>query len=214
MLGLPVNTVVGRVIPKNSFDKQLSKQERDLLTKNVEGIRWEHRLSTDTTGLEPCDLEEIQVLSIALRTQDKLNALLDAIDTVMPYSILFVVTNTEGMVKYRFSAKHRNVKDENVCVIDDVFETEWLTAGSELAKINIIGSLNTVALSICKHICSEDSPIDNMDDYVARHKEKASLLRQIEQIKAQMSKCKQFNKKVELNRQLNALLGLFANMVK
>ena len=205
MFGLPINTVVGRVIPKNSFDKQLSKPVRDILTRCVESIRWEHRLSMDTTGLEPCDLEEIQVLSIVLRKQDKLNLLLDAIDTVMPYSILFVVTNTEGMVKYRFSAKHRNVKDENVCVIDDVFETEWLTAGSEFAKINIIVSLNTVALSICKQICGEDSPIDNIDEYVARHKEKMSLLKQIEQIKVQMSKCKQFNKKVELNRQLNTL---------
>lgn len=205
MLGLPLNTIVGRAVPKNSFDKQLGRADRDLLTTCVDSIRWEHRLAQDTTGLESCDLEEIQVLSIKLKSVEKVNSLLNAIDVVMPYYILFVLINGD-MVKYHFAVKHRSVKDEDVCVIDDFFESDWMREEEGIDKIDVVGSLSSVALDICKIVAGDDSNIDDIGEYVALHKKKVQLRKQIEQITRQIDKCKQFNKKVELNRTLQALI--------
>ena len=61
---LPARTNVGRVVPKNAFDKFTNTKQKKLFTDSIQRISWTHKLSADTANLDAKDIQEIQVFKI------------------------------------------------------------------------------------------------------------------------------------------------------
>lgn len=206
MLKLPPSTIVDKIVPKNSFDEYATTKHKKLLTSVVARIKWLHKLSNQTVNLQAKDVIEIQVFELELKEQTNINDLLLLINRVIPYPILFVLRFNEE-VMYSISKKHTHPTNENQAVVDWTFSTSWKNVVEDEFEISLSNSLDSVFQEICFKISGKNQGKEkNIDELIEKEQRLKQLNYSIEKITASMNKCKQFNKKVELNRQLQELI--------
>lgn len=194
---LPASTVVGRAIPKNSFDAYMSSAQKRLLGGQIERLRWTHKLSTDTINLPGLSLKEIQFFEVTLRDPNKISALLDVIDRAIPYPIVFTLQFGD-QISWRVAVKHPNPVNQDNAVIDWIFAGAWHD-GSEAFPIVLEKNLDEVFLQICKHISRFPKNQTNLPDLVDYARKRNELELKIIRFKQDMTKPIQFNRKVKLN---------------
>lgn len=205
MFQLPSSTLVNRKIPKNKFYEKLRANHhlKELFTEQVESILWKHKLSKDTIRLEPKDgIEEIQIFEIHLKEQTYSLDLLRSIDKAIPYPILHVLTY-EGQAKLAIAYKERNQTDDNRSVVRSYHETEWQPV--ESIELNILQGLDLKA--VYENIIRQLLPIKvkpeiELSAVLERQAQIDKLTQECERLESRMRAEKQFNKKVELNMEL------------
>lgn len=69
---LPSNTVVQRVVPKNSFDRFTNSKQKEQFSKDIAKITWSNSLSVETINLHGKDIQEIQIFTIELKEQKEI----------------------------------------------------------------------------------------------------------------------------------------------
>lgn len=205
MFGLPASTLVNRKIPKNKFYEKLhaDHQLKEWFTGQVESIVWKHKLSKETIHLEPkVDVEEIQIFEVHLKQQSYKPELLRSIDRAIPYPILFVLLyNDQG--KLAVAYKERNQADDNKAVVHSYYESEWqpiselqfeLLQGLDLKSIyeNIIRKLMAV----------QAKPEEDLTAVIERQQHIERLSQECGRLESKIRSEKQFNRKVELNMEL------------
>lgn len=205
MFQLPSSTLVNRKIPKNKFYEKLRANQhlKELFTEQVESILWKHKLSKDTIRLEPKeDIEEIQIFEVHLKEQTYSLELLRSIDKAIPYPILHVLTY-DGQAKLAIAYKERNQTDENRSVVRSYHETDWQPI--ESIKLDILQGLNLKA--VYENIIRQLLPIKvkpeiELTTVLERQAQIDKLTQECERIESKIRAEKQFNKKVELNMEL------------
>ena len=213
MLKLPTSTIVDKIVPKNSFDEYATTKQKKLLTSVVARIKWLHKLSNQTVNLQGKEVIEIQVFELELKEQTNINDLLLLINRVIPYPILFVIRFNEE-VMYSISKKHTHPTNENQAVVDWTFSTSWKNVVEDEFEISLSNSLDSVFQDICFKISGKNQGKEkDIETLIAKEQQLKQLNYSIEKITASMNKCKQFNKKVELNRQLQLFLNQKSNML-
>lgn len=213
MLKLPTSTIVDKIVPKNSFDEYATTKQKKLLTSVVARIKWLHKLSNQTVNLQGKEVIEIQVFELELKEQTNINDLLLLINRVIPYPILFVIRFNEE-VMYSISKKHTHPTNENQAVVDWTFSTSWKNVLEDEFEISLSNSLDSVFQEICFKISGKNQGKEkDIETLIAKEQQLKQLNYSIEKITASMNKCKQFNKKVELNRQLQLFLNQKSNML-
>lgn len=205
MFGLPESTLVNRKIPKNKFYEKLhaDHQLKEWFAGQVESIVWKHKLSRETIRLEPRDdVEEIQVFEVHLKQQSYKTELLRSIDRAIPYPILFVLLyNDQG--KLAIAYKERNQADDNKAVVHSYHESEWqpisevqfeLLHGLDLKSVyeNIIRKLMAVQVK----------PEEDLAAALEWQQQIEKLTQECRRLEAKIRSEKQFNRKVELNMEL------------
>ncbi len=207
MLKLPASTIVDKIIPKNSFDEYATTKQKKLLSSVVARIKWLNKISTQTVNLQGKEVNEIQVFELELKEKSNINELLLLISKVIPYQILYVLRFNEE-VMYSISKKHTHPTNENQSVVDWTFSTTWMSVQEDQFEIALSNSLDFVFQDICFKISGKNQGKEkNIDELIEKEQRLKQLNYSIEKITASMNKCKQFNKKVELNRQLKVLLN-------
>lgn len=207
MFNLPASTKVDRVIPKNAFDKYADTKAKKLFVENVEKIKWLNKISFDTVNLPGKEVKEIQIFEITLRKFDPIPELVKIIDKAIPYPILFILT-FENQYQLSISVKHPNPINEDNAVIDWTFKTEWLQVGKEVCKFNLKQNIDFVFQDICRQL-SIKPEIENglsLHEIVAKDQKILDLKNRIKRLESAIAKTKQFNKKVELNMELQELV--------
>ncbi|WP_138494058.1 DUF4391 domain-containing protein [Paenibacillus pinistramenti] len=205
MFQLPSNTIVNRKIPKNKFyDKLHANQHlKELFTDQVDTIIWKHKLSKETIRLSPKDdVEEIQVFEIHLKERSYSQDLLRSIDKAIPYPILHVLMN-EGMVKLAIAFKERNQMDDNRSVVRSYHETQWQPV--ENLNMNLLQGLDLKAVyeNIIRGLLPVNSSPDvKLIDALEQQARIDKLKLECQRLEAKMRSEKQFNRKVELNMEL------------
>jgi len=206
MFELPASTIVDKVIPKNTFEEYATPKQKRLFTNLVSKIRWSNKLSQQTVNLHGKEVQEIQIFDIELKEKTSISELLILINRVIPYPILFEI-RYEEYVMFSIAQKHIHPTNENQTVIDWTFSTEWMPINESVFDIQLTNNLDHVYSEMCFSI-SGKKPFKDRDItklIELEHKMK-QLNSNIYKIRASIISCKQFNKKVELNRLLRIAL--------
>ena len=203
MFNLPERTIFNRVVPKNKFDKYTNSTQKKIFREDVERIRWTNKLSKDTINLDGKDLEEIQLFTVELRNSTRVSDLIKVIDKAIPYTIIFTF-KYEDEVLISVSKKHLHPTNPDNAVIDWTFTSEWSEQAKFSITLDLRESLDHVLADLCKQLSGETNDV-SLDELVELKSTEQDLLKRIKRLEQQIVREKQFNKRVELNRELNDL---------
>lgn len=191
MISFPDKCKVNKFIPKKVFYEKIgvSTAIKDEFVNDIEKITWLYKLSEDTLGITKTkQTEEIQVFEVILKGKKLPKNILKIISKAIPYKILFILRFRSD---FCYAIK-----------VNDVYFTKW----NEELSINLVGlTLDNVYENLVKSIIEEQ---DNHNDfeYIIENKSKRDeLIKKIEQLKIKIDNEKQFNKKVELNLEIQKL---------
>lgn len=206
MFNLPKSTVVKKVIPKNAFDAYTNTKQKKIFGEKILRITWTNKLSQDTINISGKDVQEIQFFTIELKEKLNIKDLLIIIDKAIPYYIIFTVKfNEEYYIST--SAKHIHPTNDDSAVIDYTFFTDWITEGETTLIIELKNNLDWIYKNFCSQFVVNARESSNLTELVENEKKLDSIKREIEKIKSEIARCKQFNKKVEMNLKLKVLMG-------
>lgn len=198
---LPQSTIVNRAIPKNSFDKFTNTKQKKRLSEIVDKIRWANKISLDTVNLGGKDIAEIQLFDIRLKKKEDIGDILAIIDRAIPYHLIFVIS-FEDNLKYSASQKHPHPVNEDNTVIDWTFTSNWITADGNSYQLNLKQSLDFVFGDFCKQLSGRQTEKLSLAQLVSKEQKISELHKSIATLESAIKGARQFNKKVELNIEL------------
>lgn len=192
MFELPKSCYVNKFIPKKIFYEKVgvSSNVKEEFINLVERITWLYKLSEDTLGITKTEeIEEIQIFQIDVKEKQIPLSVIKTITKGVQYKILFLIKYNNEIC---YSTK-----------VDDIYTTEW--------NDNVIFDFNAINLeivfeNIVKQIIKEESNDKKFDEIIELKKNRDNLEKRINQLRQKIKVEKQFNRKVELNKELNILL--------
>ncbi len=222
----PESTWVGRVIPKTKI-YEAANVNSALTTQfvaQVEQIKWAYKLSAKTLNIESSKaVPEIQVFEVTLKTDDLDEKILGAIDKAIPFPMLFKLRRELGgersEIKYAAAYKRPSQADNSKWTISGYVYSDWLIENRTPEHGNEIGSHESnfrglppvISMSelyrailgwLLPHPLKDgealESAVQRMEDIVKKEREYTRLQKKL-------NAEKQFNRKVEINRELKAL---------
>lgn len=222
-LNISPSCKVGNTIFKKLFyeNADLSKADKDLFTDVVDKITWVYCLKPETCNITPYqdevrDYAEIEVIEAVLTEDKKVGRIAEIIMRTIPYPMLLVV-KLEDKVQLFVAHQRTSQNDSSKNTLENMISTEWLTADSVLLeKLNIKQMCLTNYYTLYSDIVDAIS-IFNASQLIGVQKELTGeqaraltaqierLEQQIAELKAQMKKETQFNRKVELNMEIKKL---------
>jgi hypothetical protein len=201
---LPPSTIVNRFVPKNAFDEFTNSKQKKKLADVVDKITWLNKLSKETINLPGTEVSEIQIFELKVKEAIYPKDLLDIIDKVIPYQIVFVLSYEE-IALISTSKKHFHPLNHDKAVIDWSFSTGWFNSSTYDYQFNLKISIDFVYADFCSQLSKyarEQKDISNIIEYDKIIKGLRSKISALENaIKSE----KQFNRKVELNLQLTQI---------
>ena len=192
MFEIKKNCYVNKFLPKKIFYEKVgvSSGVKDEFVNLVDRITWLYKLSPDTIGIPKTDnIEEIQIFQIDVKEKKVPLAVIKTITKGVQYKILFLIKYND---EFCYSIK-----------VDDIIFSEW--------NDNIKYDFNAINLeivyeNIVKTIIKEENNTKQFEEIIDNRNVKIDLERKINQLKQKIKNEKQFNKKMELNIELNRLL--------
>lgn len=201
VFNLPVSTNVNRVVPKNSFDKYATPNQRRAFTELVDKIRWTQKCSIETINLSGKNIGEIQFFEIHLKRKSKIDDLLLLMDRAIPYHVVFSLFHKDNC--YLSAAyKHSHPTNENNAVVDWTFQSDWFHLNENPFKLKLSHSLDFIFTDLCKQISGRSKEKLTLRQLVDKEQQVSQLKSEITRLESLIKKSRQFNKKVELNIQL------------
>ena len=192
MLELPKNCEVDSFIPKKTFYERVNisttlKQE---FINKLEKIIWKYKISQDNLNIAKTDeVEEIEIFELVLKEKCDVKNIIKVITKEIPYPILFKINYKN---EYMYAIKYES----------DIIQTEW----NENIEISINGlDLNAVYENLVKQIAGIDNNSIDVKKELEKIKEIELLEKEINKLKSNIEKEKQFNRKVELNKKVRKL---------
>lgn len=205
MLNIPDKAKFNKRIPKIKFYEKIganTKLERKFIDE-INSIVWKYKLSEETLNLESTkEVEEIQIFEINLKTRNISKEILENIDRVIPYPILYIIRHKDNS-KFCIAYKERNKLDDNKMVINSYYESDW--ERDKDIKFDILKGLTLK--DIYENIIRQLIPIksknkEDIKSLIKLNKEQEKLLKHIEKLKKKRNSEKQFNKQVAINIEL------------
>lgn len=192
MIDFPERCKVNKFIPKKTFYEKIgvSTAVKDEFVNYIEKIIWLYKLSEETIGITKTEkTEEIQVFELTLKSRIIPKNIIRIITKSIPYKILFVL-------------KLENEFCYAIRVVEDIYFTEW----NEEITMNLVGlNLDDIYKGIVKSIIKEQDNDEEFEDIINKKNKVDELYKKIEQLNNKINNEKQFNKKVELNLELQKL---------
>ncbi|REC40770.1 DUF4391 domain-containing protein [Chryseobacterium sp. 5_R23647] len=213
MFNLPKSTVVQKVIPKNSFDDYTNTKQKKTFSERVSRIVWANKISQDTINITGKEVQEIQIFEIELKEKLNIKDLLIIIDKAIPYHIIFKIKfNDEYYIST--SAKHIHPTNDDNAVIDYTFSTEWMSQNETGFYLELKNNLDWIYKNFCSQFAANTDESINLKELVENEKKLDEIKKDIEKVKLEISRCKQFNKKVELNLSLKKMENKMRTYIK
>ena len=208
LYNFPKAAAFGRMLAKSKIYDHATptSKVKELFVKEVEKIIWSHKLSPATINLPASDgVQEIQVFSILLRTGELSQEVLHTIDKAIPSPIMFEL-KYGGKIKYAASYKRPSEADKSKWVVSSYFFSDWMKEDGSAIELPVVLNMGALYQSLLTSL----SPLpfrqgEKLDDLVSRVDLLRVKEREAEKVENRIKKQKQFNRRVELNRTLNAL---------
>lgn len=201
ILDLPLKSQVNKVVPKNAFDAYTNPSQKRKFTELISKLTWLNKLCFETINLKGKEVKEIQIFQVDLKKPEGFEAVLQVIDKAIPYHIIFCIYYKERVL-FSASQKHLNPVNDDMAVVDWSFTSQWIDKSESHYKVNLERNLDFVFFDFCKQVSGQELTASNISDLVFYDKSLKELNKSISTLEATISKTKQFNKKVELNIQL------------
>lgn len=210
----PQQAKVNQLIPKNKFYEQgkANTKIEQLFVDQVENIRWAYKLASSTIHLQDQeDLKEIQIFRVKSRVEDLDVSVLSFIDKLILTPIIFEVVY-QDKVKVVASYKRLSQADKTKAVIGQYYASEWLVDHNRVEL-----PLYLKLADLYEHFIAQILPIasskdlENDDESVSielqlqKAQQLESLQKQFDQLQSKLRNERQFNRRVELNKQLQNL---------
>lgn len=230
----PTSTVLNRRLPKEALYQRLNPSTtlRQAFITEVQDIHWRHKLAADTLNLTRCtDYPELQVFDIDLKTGicEVSEAVLRAIDGLIVFPIFYRLTRVvsgNAQVQYQLAYKVPATKESDKIKLGRYFASPWLPSPREdtLAPLPMALDISQLYRQLLQPLVKSelsagrtvtiDTPLnvlwqplvdEPLDSWINRLDEAARLEKRIAGLQGQLVREKQFNRKIELNRELNKL---------
>ncbi len=208
MFGLPEKTYFGKLVPKNKFYDKLTidkKLERSFIDQ-INSIRWAYKLSADTLNVEKGSIvEEVEVFLIKLKTSELDLNILRQMDRQLHYHLIFVLEFEE---QYQIWTGYKEESTNAAFKVGNYYHTDWVTEDTFSLRIDGL-NMDTIYENLVRQIAGDTLTQENSEslkETVERQAAREKLTKDIEKLSAKIRKEKQFNRQVELNKQLKALL--------
>ena len=209
----PQQAKVDRLIPKNKFYEQgkANTKIEQLFVNQVENIRWAYKLASSTIHLQDQeDLKEIQIFRVKSRVEDLDVSILSFIDKLILTPIIFEVVY-QDKVKVVATYKRLNQADKTKAVIGQYYASDWLEDADRFELplyLKLADLYEHFIAQILPITSSEDSGDDesvSIELKLQKAQQLESLQKQLDKLKSKLRNEKQFNRRVELNKQLQNL---------
>ena len=208
MFDFPQTTYFGKLIPKTKFYDKLTidkKVERSFIDQ-IASVRWVHKLSADTLNVSKGNtVDEIEVFLIKLKTPELDINVLKQMDRQLPYHLIFIL-EFDGKIQVWTSYKEESTGA--AFKVGSYYHTDWVTEDS--FSLSITGfNMDTVYENLVRQIAGDtlaQVQDERLKESVERQAEREKLEKEIERLRKKIRNEKQFNRQVELNKQLKILL--------
>lgn len=208
MFDFPQTTYFGKLIPKTKFYDKLTidkKVERSFIDQ-IASVRWVHKLSADTLNVSKGNtVDEIEVFLIKLKTPELDINVLKQMDRQLPYHLIFIL-EFDGKIQVWTSYKEESTGA--AFKVGSYYHTDWVTEDS--FSLSITGlNMDTVYENLVRQIAGDtlaQVQDESLKESVERQAEREKLEKEIERLRKKIRNEKQFNRQVELNKQLKILL--------
>lgn len=204
----PEQTRVNKIMPKAKFMKlaELSTTVREEIQNNVERLIISNVLNEKTIHIaKGRDVVEIDVFEIQLKLRELSDKVIKEIDSALPRNIIYILRyENKAQVVVSYKEKSTNNKYK----VLKTYRTEWKNYDD--FKLNISGlNLDFVFNNFLSQIAEGKLEITQdieIKAAVEKSIDKEKLNRRIEQLQNKIRKEPQFNKQLELKKQLKSLL--------
>ena len=208
MFDFPQTTYFGKLIPKTKFYDKLTidkKVERSFIDQ-IASVRWVHKLSADTLNVSKGNtVDEIEVFLIKLKTPELDINVLKQMDRQLPYHLIFIL-EFDGKIQVWISYKEESTGA--AFKVGSYYHTDWVT--EESFSLSITGlNMDTVYENLVRQIAGDtlaQEQDESLKESVERNAAREKLEKEIERLRKKIRNEKQFNRQVELNKQLKILL--------
>ena len=201
----PRQAVFGRTLPKNKIYEHATpgSKVKELFVREVGKIRWAYKLSPSTLNLPASDgVEEIQVLTVALKTGTLKHEALQAIDKAIPSPILFIL-EFQGQSRYVATYKRPSESDKSKWVVSGYFQTDWMSDDAQRVELPVVLNMGALYQAFLKNMIPLPfRPNETLAELAVRFDRTQIKEREAAKIEARLKKEKQFNRKVEINAEL------------
>lgn len=204
----PKASAFGRVVPKSRIYEHAGAGAtlRDLFVAQVDQIVWKFKLAAETINLAATrTVSEIQVFSISLRTGKLDEEVLRSIDRAIPFPLIFELT-WSGKRKAIAAFKRPSEADPTKWVVSEYFATDWTQEDAPRRALPValnLGALYDSLLTSMMPVAATAG--EDIQTRVARMETVRAKTRELERIKARLSREKQFNKRVVINAELRVV---------
>ena len=189
MIELPKECIVDKFIPKKIFYEKvnLSSNLKQEFVDKIDKIYWKYKISEDTLNISKTEnVEEIEIFELTLKEKANCQNIIKVITRNIPYIILFEIYYNDEV---QYAIKHN----------DDFYFTNW----NEKIDFNFNGiDLNVVYENIIRSVTNISEQSNNIDEELEKGKKLQEVQKEIERLENKMKAEKQFNKKVELNKNI------------
>lgn len=210
----PAAARFGRVIPKSKFYEKasLSAILRDKFVSEVYRITWAFKLADETIHLRgDATVPEIQVFTIEVKDDDVSDDVLIEVDRAIPFPIIFEVSRATGST--RMVASHKQLGG-SVPLLSPYFTTGWHSAGVPRAPLPPALDLSGLYAGLLTPILSVvPRPGEDVATATGRMMQAKKLERDVAALEKKLRSEPQFNRKVELRRQLRSRTAELALLI-
>ena len=192
MIELPKSCYVNKPLPKKLFYEKVgvSSGVKDEFVNLVDKITWLYKLSPDTIGITKTEnIVEIQIFQINVKEKKIPLSVIKTITKGVQYKILFIIKYND---EYCYSVK-----------VDDIYFADWNEdINFDFNAIN----LEIVYENIVKSIIKEENNNKKFETIIENKNNINDIEKRIVQLRQKIKNEKQFNRKIELNKELNKLI--------
>ncbi len=212
------NTIFKKLFYENS---DLTPADKDTFTDTINKITWLYCLKPETINIQPYKDEireyvEIEFLEVELKEEKKITRIAEIIMRTIPYPMVLIF-RLNNKVKLYVAHQRVNLNDSSKNTIEEFISTEWVDNDSPLfEKLNIQAMrfsnfyalysdiVDVISIYNATALVSNDVEISG-EEARKLTLEIQGLEKEIVSLKAKLKKETQFNKKMELNIQINKL---------
>lgn len=205
----PSKTQLNRIMPKAKFMKlaELSTPVRSEFQNNIERLILANILRQETTNIASGkSVKEIDVFEFLLKEKQVSENLIKEIDSAIPKHIVFVFKYKDS-AQIAISYKEQANNSDKYKVLK-IFRSEWKPIDECNFELNGL-DLDAVFNNFITQVADGKVEINETTDIkqaVETSIDKEKLQRKIKQLKNKIRKEKQFNKQLELKKELKILM--------
>lgn len=194
---LPKSAFVNKFIPKSKFFTKtvVSSKLKQQFSDSIVRITWKYKISEDTLHIVPTEqVQEIQVFDIELKNKEIPKQVLKVIDKTIPYPIFYIF-------------RYQNHRAYGIALKFDTSQSHYFSEWNEDFDFDISGAnLEQIYEKlILLFIKDKTEKGDTFAEILETDKKLEKLEKEIAALENKILREKQFNKKVILNKELNAL---------